>query len=232
MRAAPAFAAGLAALLAVLLAGCAVQLPDAYTPEKPGLAWEEPEGDLWLARRSHCIDCGGTTESATEHLTLLYRDGSVLHVVHGEGGQRQLEGYPAADGNRSGLTFAFPEHERFRAQVDAAWRAMTGAAPDLVRVHEVAAALVDPGERETVLRVVEHALRQTDDLAVAGTTGCSGDTCADGARSVAFFAWGRPQESAGERTQAGPAADRDAGWRLLERQVLALQAWLGVAQTT
>lgn len=217
----------LAAAAAILVAGCAVQLPAPFAPEKPGLAWDEPEGDLWLARQSHCIDCAGT-ESPTEHLSLLYRDGSVLHVVYGQGGQRQIEGVPRDEGNRSGLTFAVAEHERFRAQVVDAWQRMSGHGPDLVRVHEVAAALVDPTEREAVLRVVTHGLQQTDDLDIAATTGCEGHECEPGARSVVLHAWGHPKESAGDRVQAAPRGQHDAAWRLLDEQVLELQGWLGV----
>lgn len=213
--------------LALLLAGCSAQLPDPATPEKPGHPWTDTTAGLWVARQTSCGECGdATTESASFELTLLYRDGAVLHARFGEGGQRHLESYPADEGNRSGLTFAFPaEHEDYRDEITAAWKALNGEEPDLVRVHEVTALRIDPSEREDVLRVVEHAVDRTKDLEQAFPQDCAaGDACLDGAQ-VRFGAWGAPH-AAKATPDATLGQDADAGWRLLEEQVLLLHAWL------
>lgn len=227
MRGVPGPAAAMTLLLVLLLAGCSAQLPDPASPEKPGHPWTDTTADLWVARQTSCGECGdATTESATFALTLLYRDGAVLHALLGEGGQRQLESYPADEGNRSGLTFAFPaEHEDYRDEITDAWKALNGAQPDLVRVHEVTALRIDPGEREDVLRVVEHAVDQTKDLEQGFPQDCAvGDACLDGAQ-VRYGAWGPPQEARAPR-DATLGQDPDAAWRLLEEQVGLLHAWL------
>jgi hypothetical protein len=214
--------AGLA--LVLLLAGCTVALPDAAVPEKPGFPWTDAEAELWVARDAGCGECDHGTESATRDLTLLYRDGAVLHAQYGEGGQEQLEGYPPADGDRRGLTFAFPaEQEPYRDDITQAWTAMHGEAPNLVRVHTVQAYRIDPTEREDILRVVEHAVDQSSDLGGTFQKECPADAaCSDGL-GVTFYTFGAPQATQAHQEIGGQA---DAAWRLLEDQVIALHAWL------
>ena len=225
-RALPGTTSAKALVLVILVAGCAAQLPDSKVPEDAGHPWTDTEAELWVARQTTCGECGdATTESASFELTLLYRDGAVLHASFGEGGQRQLEGYPADEGNRSGLTFAFPvEHEDYRDEIIDAWRALNGEDPDLVRIHEVAALRLDPSEREDVLRVVEHAVDQSNDLDQGFPQGCADDdACTDGTQ-VRYGAWGSPQEAKAPLDAKGQ--DPDKAWRLLEDQVMLLHAWL------
>ena len=214
----------LAAVLAAFLAGCAVALPEAATPEKQGHPWTDTGADLWVARQAKCGECAHGAESPVNSLSLLYRDGSVLHVEYGEGGPAQVEGYPQAEGDREGLTFADPAFEPYRDELEAAWKSVTGEAPDRVRVHTLQALRLDPTEREDVLRVVEHAVGQSADLPGSFQAGCPADAeCLDGL-GVAFFTFGAPQAATGEHpSQPGQA---DAAWRLLDRQFAELEEWL------
>ena len=224
MRPRPILAFAAFTTLAVLLAGCGlpVALPEAQTPKEPGHPWTDPDGALWVARKSACSDCGSGADQGNLGLTLLYRDGSVLHAVYGEGGPEQVEGYPAAEGNRRGLTFVFPdEHEPYRDELTEAWTVMTGAEPDRVRVHQLHALALDPSEREDQLRVVEHALRSTETLAAQGPPADDPGLTEDGIL-VAYWTLGRPQEFRGPHGGVAP----DEGWTLLERQMFALRDWV------
>ena len=202
---------------AVLLAGCAVQLPDAAEPEDAGHPWTETTADLWVARDLPC-GFGSGADEACATLTLLYRDGSVLKALYGRGGPRQVEGYPQAEGNRSGLTFVdATEDAAFRDEITDAWTAMQGSAPDLVRVNGVRAWRLDPGEREDILRVVEHAVDQAVPL------GEPTFDCQDCSAPV-YWTFGAPQALTGQRF--GQPYPSDTAWRLLDRQMLALHDWL------
>lgn len=212
-----------AALLVVALTGCMVQLPDADHPEDPGHPWTDTNADLWVARDLPC-GFGSGAEEGCATLTLLYRDGSVLKAAYGQGGPRQVEGVPRDEGNRSGLTFAnAAEDAAFRDEVTAAWTAMQGAAPDVVRVHQVRAWRLDPTEREDVLRVVTHAVEQAKPLPEP-TYDC--DDCS----APVYWAFGSPREL--ERQAFGSPAPDDAAWTLLEDQMLALHEWLEDAPRT
>lgn len=209
--------APLTATLVLLLAGCTAQLPDPATPEDPGHPWTETGGDLWVARDLPC-GFGSGAEEGCATLTLLYRDGSILEATYGQGGPRHVEGLPNPEGNRSGLTFAdLGQDEAFRDEVTAAWTAMHGAAPDLVRVHHVRALRLDPGEREDVLRVVQHAVDQAKPL------GEPTFDCEDCSAPV-YWTFGSPQVHAEQRF--GHPHPDDAAWLLLEDQMVALEAWL------
>jgi hypothetical protein len=206
--------------LCVLLAGCAVALPDPATPDEAGHPWTETSADLWVARDLPC-GFGSGAEEACATLTLLYRDGSVLRAAYGQGGPAQVEGYPRDEGNRSGLTFAVAEEDAaFRDEIGQAWAAMHGEAPDRVRVNGVSALRLDPGEREDVLRVVEHAVQQADRL------GEPTFDCEDCSAPV-YWTFGSPRELADQRF-GSPAPKQDA-WVLLEDQMQALHEWLDEA---
>lgn len=219
-------------LAALLLAGCTAALPDPATPDKPGHAWTDTDAELWVAHRDECTHCGAGTESPGHNLTLLYRDGSVLFATYGQGGPDRLEGVPAQEGDRRGLTFVFPdEHGAYRDELEEAFTQMDGQAPNVVRVHAVHALRLDPSEREDVLRVVEHALRNGKDF------GKAGDSCSDPRRdhtcvendATRIYAWGRPKEVTTHEER--DLADRqDAGWHLLDEQMELLHGWLGVGR--
>ena len=214
-----------AALLAAVLAGCTaqVQLPDAAVPEKQGHPWTDTDAPLWVARLGGCGECEVGTESASLTLTLLHRDGAVLHATYGQGGQEQIEGYPAAEGNRRGLTFAFPaEHEVYRDEITAAWTAIHGEAPHLVRVHAVQALRIDPTEVEDVLRVIEHAVGQSANLG-ATYDDCIGTECPTDGPHSAYVTFGAPKAVAVRETSPGLPDD---AWHLLHEQFAELQSWL------
>lgn len=204
--------------LSMLLAGCAVALPEHATPEDPGHPWTDTDAELWVARARPCGFGPGGADEGCATLTLLYRDGSVLAAQYGQGGPRHVEGLPNPEGNRSGLTFANAhEDAAYRDEITAAWTAMHGSAPDLVRVHTVHALRLDPGEREDVLRVVQHAVDQAKPL---GEPSFDCEDCV----APTYWTFGAPQALATQRFGNPPPADE--AWRLLEQQVLALHVWL------
>lgn len=206
------------ALASLALAGCTVQLPEATIPEKPGHPWADAEGDLWVVRLVPCSFGIGTAEEACNDLTALYRDGSILHISYGEGGPDQVEGLPHDEGDRRGLTFAFPDMGAdHRDEVEAIWQATRGAAPDHVRVHTLEALRIDPTEREDSLRVVDLALQQAKPLPEA-TFDCQDCT------APVYWTFGSPQ-ALSEQRFGSPPPGSDA-WQLIEEQMAQLQAWL------
>lgn len=203
---------------ATLLAGCAVALPDAAQPKDPGHAWTETEAEAWVVRARPCGFGPSGADEGCATLTLLYRDGSVLKAQYGQGGPRHVEGLPNPEGNRSGLTFADADEDAaYRDELTAAWTAMYGSAPDLVRVHAVHALRLDPGEREDVLRVVQHAVDQAKPL---GEPSFDCEDCV----APTYWTFGTPQQLAAQAFGSPPPADK--AWRLLEEQMLALHEWL------
>ena len=211
-------AAAAAIVAATALSGCTVALPEATTPEKPGHAWADAEGGLWVVRLLPCSHGIGTAEEACNQLTALYRDGAILHIAYGEGGPDQVEGMHPVDGDRRGLTFASPglgaDH---RDEIEAIWQATRGGAPDHVRVHTLAALRIDPTEREDSLRVVDLALQQASALPDATFD------CQDCAAPV-YWAFGNPQAFSEQRFGSPPPGS-DA-WALIEDQMAALLEWL------
>lgn len=221
------FLATAAVLLAALsLSGCAVQLPEAATPEKPGFAWEDAEGGLWVVRIVPCSFGLGTAEEACNEAMALYRDGAVLRFQYGEGGPDQVEGKPHDEGARAGLTFEDAAADAaHRDEVEAVWKATHGgAAPDHVRVHVLEALRIQPSEREDTLRVVDLALQQAEPLPEP-TFDCEDCT------APVYWSFGAPQVFAEQRFGSPPPGS-DA-WALIEDQMSALRAWLaaGPAET-
>ena len=204
---------------ALLLAGCTVALPGPVTLEEAGTAVTDPAGALWVARDRGCSSVAGAgADQACAVLTLLYHDGTVLQADYGQGGPRQVEGVAHDEGARSGLTFVYADDDAaFRDEITAAWTAMHGAAPDLVRVHDVRAYRIAPTEREGVLRVVDAALAKATPLPPP-TFDCQ--DCA----APRYWAFGAPQEFSAQAF--GSPGPEDSGWVLIEGQMQRLQAWL------
>ncbi len=205
-------------LLALAASGCAVQLPGAAVPEKPGFPWTDADGELWVVRIVPCGFGAGTAEEACNEVMALYRDGSVLRAEYGEGGPDQVEGKPREEGARAGLTFADPDAEAAHAdELQAIWAATHADAPDHVRVHTVEALRIDPTEREDSLRVVDLALQQATPLPEPTFD------CQDCSAPV-YWTFGSPQALAQQRFGSPPPGS-DA-WTLLEDQMAELRAWL------
>lgn len=201
----PAATAALLSALLVLVSGC-VALPEAAHPEEPGVIWTDTAASPWVLRHEHC-GFGGGPDHACESLTVLYRDGGVLDFTFGRG---RLEGEP------DGLGFANASDDAaYRNEVEAALAATLAVAD--VRVHDLHARRLDPNEREDILRVIEHALRQAEPLPDPTFD------CAD-CGSMTYWATGRPRLLDAE--QWGHPAPADDAWHLLEEQMGILRAWV------
>lgn len=194
------------ALGVLLLAGC-VALPDAARPEEPGVVWTTTDASVWVLRHEHC-GFGMGPDHACEVFTALHRDGAVLDFTFGRGA--------IAGEHPEGVWFADPADATYRGSVEGMLQ--QAGIPLQGQVHDLHARRMDPNEREDILRVVEHALRQAEPLPEPDFSDCL--DCG----GLSYWAFGRPRLLEDQRW--GPQPPADDAWVLLEEQMGILRTWV------
>lgn len=191
------------ACVAMMLAGCAVVIPDPYQPQRVGYEWTSTEERLWVARLTQCGFCPVAPAEGRHHVLAVFEDGAILRFSYNLGGAE-------------GLAFANKTWQKYHPMVTRVWQELYADKPDQMTVVALAARQLAVKDADPVLRVLDHGLRAAKD------PGPPTYDCADCA-GVSYRTFAPPQ--AFNVTLGHPLPD-DEGWRTVEGQLDLVSRWL------